>query len=78
MCVSATDNRKGCSVLSRDELIDAVNRHRRVRFQGCEYYAVGYQVLRTRESIKYSAGLQDIKQPKSLLWVLLSDVDVVD
>ena len=78
MCVSATDNRKGCSVLSRDELIDAVNRHRRVRFQGCEYYAVGYQVLRTRESIKYSAGLQNIKQPNSLLWARLSDVDVVD
>lgn len=61
--------------MTRSELSEAINQEKTVRYDGKDYLCVGYQLLRQRNGKKlYSAGLLDLRNNRTILWVNLDKV----
>ena len=61
--------------MTRSELSEAINQEKTVKYDGNEYLCVGYQLIRQRNGKKlYSAGLLDLKNNRTILWVNLDKI----
>ena len=61
--------------MTRSELSEAINQEKTVKYDGNDYICVGYQLLRKRNGKKlYSAGLLDLKNNRTILWVNLDKI----
>ena len=61
--------------MTRSELSEAINQEKTVKYDGNEYLCVGYQLIRQRNGKKlYSAGLLDLQNSRTILWVNLDKV----
>ena len=61
--------------MTHSELSEAINQEKTVRYDGNDYICVGYQLLRQRNGKKlYSAGLLDLQNNRTILWVNLDKV----
>lgn len=55
--------------------MEKINNRQTVKYDGKDYLCVGYQLLRQRNGKKlYSAGLLDLKNDRTIIWVNLEKV----
>lgn len=61
--------------MTHSELSEAINQEKTVSYDGNDYLCVGYQLLRQKNGKKlYSAGLLDLKNQRTVIWVNLEKV----
>ena len=61
--------------MTHSELSEAINHEKTVKYDGNDYLCVGYQLLRKRNGKKlYSAGLLDLSNNRTILWVSLDKI----
>jgi len=65
--------------MTKDELLDAINFHRVVEFDGIKGIPIGYQVIVNEKGRKeYSAGIKEYKGKNTLHWVHMWKVKLAD
>lgn len=60
--------------MKQKEIAEAINDEKIVYYEGSEYKCVGYKVIKRNGTKEYYAGILDMKNGRTILWVGLNDI----
>lgn len=60
--------------MTQKELAEAINEDKIVYYEGSKYKCVGYKLIKRNGSKEYYAGILDMENKRTILWVGLNDL----
>ena len=60
--------------MNHKEISNAINEGQTVKYENGEYKIIGYKVLKLSNQKEYFAGLLDLKNNRTILWVGINDI----
>lgn len=60
--------------MTQKELAEAINEDKTVEYNGGKYKCIGYKVLKWHGKKEYFAGILDLKNERTILWVGINDI----
>lgn len=65
--------------MTQKQLAKAINEQTEIIYNGSPYRCIGYQMMRKPNGTKsYSAGLLDLRNERTVVWVDMEKIEVIE